>query len=117
VSTIDPLVTCPNPHLEALERPFTPEVLRVRERTPTTPYPFFDFTFGLTVCWCVNHVKVFHKLVQAKDSKFLNQDFLENWFVFYNSYNVHKCTYGILVGKCPTIGRFSVNCFGEMVID
>jgi hypothetical protein len=42
------LVTYPNPHLGALARPFTLEVLQTKERTPTF-YPFVIFTFRLEV--------------------------------------------------------------------
>ncbi len=45
---IDLLVTHPSPHPKAPIGPFTPEMLRARERTPT-PYPSIVFTFGLVV--------------------------------------------------------------------
>jgi hypothetical protein len=45
---IDLLVIRRNPHFGAPARPSTPEVLQVRERTPT-PYRFFVFTFGFVV--------------------------------------------------------------------
>jgi len=45
---IDSLVICPNPHLEALARPSTFEVLQFKEHT-SSPYPFVIFTFGLAV--------------------------------------------------------------------
>ncbi len=44
VWVIDLLVILPNPHLEALTCPFTPKVLRARERAPT-PYLSIVFTF------------------------------------------------------------------------
>jgi hypothetical protein len=45
---IDLLVTHLHPHPGALARPFTPKMLRAKERTPTL-YPFVVFTFGLVV--------------------------------------------------------------------
>jgi hypothetical protein len=45
---IDLLVTHPSPHPRVPTHPFTSEVLRARECTPT-PYPFVVFTFGLIV--------------------------------------------------------------------
>jgi hypothetical protein len=41
-------VNLPNPHLEALARPYTLEMLRTKERAPT-PSPFVVFTFGLVI--------------------------------------------------------------------
>jgi len=40
---IDPLVIRPSPHLEALVRPSTPEVLRIKEHTPTPSSIVFTF--------------------------------------------------------------------------
>jgi hypothetical protein len=40
---IDPLVTCPSPHLGAPTHPSTLEMSRVREHMPT-PHPFTVFT-------------------------------------------------------------------------
>jgi len=42
------LINLPSPHLGALAPPSTPEVLRIRERTPI-PSPFVVFTFGLAI--------------------------------------------------------------------
>jgi hypothetical protein len=42
---IDPLVTHLSPHPRAPTRPFTPEVLQIREHT-STPYPSVFFTLG-----------------------------------------------------------------------
>ncbi len=44
---VNPLVTLPSPHLEALARPSYPEVLQIKERTPTIS-SFVGFTFKLT---------------------------------------------------------------------
>jgi hypothetical protein len=48
MSIIDPLVTHFNPHPKALTCPFTPELLRAKEHTPTH-YLSIVFTFGLLV--------------------------------------------------------------------
>jgi len=40
------LVTRPSPHPKAPTHPSCPQVLQVKERTPT-PYSFIIFTFGL----------------------------------------------------------------------
>ncbi len=45
---IDLLVTHPSPHPWTLACPFTPEVLRTKESSPT-PYPFDVSTFGFTI--------------------------------------------------------------------
>jgi hypothetical protein len=45
---IDLLVNLPSPHPRALACPFTPEVLRARERAPTL-FAFAFFTFGLII--------------------------------------------------------------------
>jgi hypothetical protein len=59
VRVIELLVNVLSPHPATLARPSTPEVLWVRECTPT-PFPFVVFTFGLAVesfkeLGCVNH--------------------------------------------------------------
>jgi len=43
---INLLITLPGPHLGALARPFTPKMLRPKERTPT-PHPLVVFTLDL----------------------------------------------------------------------
>jgi hypothetical protein len=45
---IEPLVIRPNLNLEAPTHPFTPEMLRAKEYTPT-PYRFVVFTFEFAV--------------------------------------------------------------------
>ncbi len=42
------LINFPSPHPKSLTRPFTPKVVRVRERT-LIPSPSIVFTFGLVV--------------------------------------------------------------------
>jgi hypothetical protein len=42
------LVTHPSPHPRTLARPFTPKVLRTKERT-LVPCLFIVFTFGLAI--------------------------------------------------------------------
>jgi len=48
VWVIDLLVNLLSPHLGALARPSTPEVLRAKEHVPT-PFPFDVFIFGLVI--------------------------------------------------------------------
>jgi hypothetical protein len=48
VWVIDLLVNLPSPHPEAPTHPSTPEVLRIRERAPTSS-PFVVFTFGFAI--------------------------------------------------------------------
>ncbi len=48
VWVIELFVNILSPHPGAPTRPFTPKVLRTRERAPT-PFPFVVFTFGLTI--------------------------------------------------------------------
>jgi hypothetical protein len=47
VNIINPLITCPSPHLEAPPRPSTPQMLRGKERTPTLPSIIFTFKFAV----------------------------------------------------------------------
>jgi len=48
MQVIDLLINFPSLHPRSLTHPFTPKVLRVRERT-LTPSPSIVFTFGLVV--------------------------------------------------------------------
>jgi hypothetical protein len=56
------LVLHPSLHFGAPACPFTLEVLRAKERTPT-PYPFIVFTFGLTI----ESIKEFGGALVVKD--------------------------------------------------
>ncbi len=67
---IDRLVTCHNPHPEALACPFITEVLRTKEHTPI-PYLSAIFTFRLTIdsikeFGCVTEIHVCAHIVHSK---------------------------------------------------
>jgi hypothetical protein len=74
---IDLLVTRPSPHPEAPTRPFTPEMLQVKERT-SIPYPFAVFTLdsqsspsrSLRVHH-IQHIQLIVKLVNLENPYFL----------------------------------------------
>ncbi len=60
---IDPLIIHPSPHPKVLARPFTPKMLRTKERTPTLYFLLFSFlnlhlslSRSVGVCQCYKKV-------------------------------------------------------------